>query len=220
MNFWYYWNDNVKLSRDYIAYNENNKQITKEVFLKKLISGDYLPLRLKSKDSSLYYGIYKLNDSVNEGIPRTISLYGNLFYKYEQMEGKPLPGFNFVDLNGNIYNKKTCKGKIVVLNCWFIGCHACVKEMPELNQLVHHYKNQKDILFVSIAPDSLYQLKQFLSKTRFDYAVVPNMRQYLNDTINLTMYPTDIIINKKGLVANMMNDPHELEIALKKEASK
>lgn len=220
MNFWYYWNDNIKLSRDYIAYDENNKQITKKVFLKKLISGDYLPLRLESNDSSLYYGLYKLNNTVNEGISRTIARYGDFFYRYYQMEGKPLPGFNFVDLKGNIYNKETCKGKIVVLNYWFIGCHACVKEMPELNRIVDKYKDRKDILFVSLAMDSVQQLKKFLSKTIFDYAVVPNKRDYMKDTAHIFMWPTQMIINKKGLVANVMNDADELKFALKIEATR
>ncbi len=220
MNFWYYWNDNVKLSEGYIAYDENDSLISKAGFLKKLSSGEYLPLRLKSNDTLYYYKLYRLNDQTSEDIPRTIEQYGKLYYKYFQMEGKPLPGFNFVDLNGNLYNEESCKGKIVVLNCWFIGCHACVEEMPALNQLINVYKSRKDILFVSLAWDSQNKLKAFLTKTKFDFEVIPNKNHYLLDTLKVIEFPTDLIINKKGLIVNIMNDYDELEIALRKESLK
>lgn len=74
-------------------------------------------------------------------------------YKNYQMEGKELPDFNFTDLDGTVYDKETTAGKIVVLKCWFIGCVPCVEEMPALNKLVNQYRNQKDIVFVSLAFD-------------------------------------------------------------------
>jgi hypothetical protein len=50
-----------------------------------------------------------------------------------KMEGTPIPGFNFTDLNDKVYNQSTTRGKIVILKCWFIHCVACLKEFPELN---------------------------------------------------------------------------------------
>ena len=99
------------------------------------------------------------------------------------MEGRPLPGFNFVDLNGNVYNKDNCKGKIVVLNFWFIGCTACQEEMPDLNKIVASYKNRDDVLFISIAPNSTNDLKKFLEKTPFNYAAIPDKSYYVADTL-------------------------------------
>lgn len=63
------------------------------------------------------------------------------------MKDKPLPNFNFTDLNGHIYNKESCKGKIVVLNFWFINGAPFAAEIPLLNQLVELYKNRNDIIF-------------------------------------------------------------------------
>lgn len=216
MTFWYYWNDNVKLSLNFTALDLSKHQITKEFFLKKLSSGLYLPLRLKTNASSYCYQLYKLPDSVDIEIGNTISDYGERHYHYFQMEGKPLPEFNFIDLDGNIYNYKTCRNKIIVINTWFIACSACRAEIPALNQLVNEYKGRHDIVFISLALDNKSNLKNFFKKNIFKYAIVPNMSSYISDTLGLSIFPTHIIIDKTGKVVNITNDYHQMEYALKK----
>lgn len=217
MNFWYYWNDNVKLSENYIALDENHKQLQKGTFLKDLTTGNFLPLRMESADADYVYLLYKIPDTANSNISHTITQMAGYHYHYFQLEGKPLPDFNFVDLNGNRYDPQTCKNKIIVINSWFIDCHACREEMPALNQLVDSFKNRKDILFVSLAYDSPDQLRSFLTKTKFNYAIVPNMETYLIDTLGIQISPAHFIINRKGIVVNITNDYHQMEDALKRE---
>lgn len=219
-NLWNYWNEDIKLSRDFVSFDENDKVISKDVFLEKLSIGGYLPLRLKSNDSLNYYRLYRMSDQVNEDILRTIKTCANICYQKNKMVSKSLSGFNFIDLNGNVYNKETCKGKIVVLNFWFIHCTSCVAEMPALNKLVNLYKERKDVIFVSLASDPPGKLKTFLEKTTFNYAVVPDMQNYLLDTLQIHSYPTQVIINKKGMVVKVPEDYIELEIELREEAAK
>lgn len=214
--FWSYWYRDVRLSEDFIPLNENDSLVSKDSFLKKVSSGDYLPLKLKSNDSSSYYKLYKIKIPVDSSITEEIKIFGKQYDQFYQMEGKPLPGFNLVDINGNIYNKETCKGKIVVLNFWFIGCTACRNEMPALNKLVYSYKNRKDIVFVSIAPDHPEQLKKFLEKTPFTYAAVSDKNK-LTEKLNIQSFPTQMIINRKGEIAKVPEDDQQLAIELKKE---
>jgi peroxiredoxin len=217
--FWDYWNRNVKLSANYIVYDEKDSLISKEIFLKELSSGKYLPLRLKSNDL-LCYQLYPLRNIKDPSIANTIGYYAGMQYLYLQMKGKPLTGFNFTDLKGNRYNATTCRGKIVVLNCWFINCPSCIEEIPELNQLVKTYQNRREIVFVGLAFDSPGKLKEFLKTTTFHFAIVPDKEKYLIDTLKFPAYPTDVIINRQGLVAEVMNGYNELEIALKKQVAR
>ena len=163
-SFWTYWNKDVKLSEDFVAYNENDAIIDKEFFLNEISTGEYLPLRLQSNDSINYYKLYNITDVENNDIINTVKMYGEQYYKYFEMEDKPLPGFSYVDLNGKNYTPENCKGKIIVLNFWFIHCNSCVAEMPELNQMVNSYKDRNDILFISMAFDSKNKLEEFLKK--------------------------------------------------------
>lgn len=217
-DFWNYWSDTVRLSERFIALDTNNIIITKEKFLTKLLSGKYLPLRLQANNhDSAYYKLYKLDTSINKDIPSTIvdltMVYNHLF----QMQDQVLPGFHFVDLNGKIYDAETCKGKIVVLNFWFIHCASCLQEMPQLNKLVLKYKDRKDIVFVSLALDNAAQLKSFLSKNKFDYAVVPDMSKYIYDTIQINTFPTHIILDRNSRVVYTPEDYQELFLELKKQ---
>ena len=116
------------------------------------------------------------------------------------MVGKPAPPFTVTDINGNEYSLETLKGKVVVLNLWFIQCKPCIIEMPELNGLVSKYKND-DVVFLGISiSDSKEDLKEFLSTTQFDYAIVPKNRSMM-EKFNSNTFPTNIIIDKNGIVA-------------------
>jgi thiol-disulfide isomerase/thioredoxin len=220
MSFLVYREDYLRLSEDFTAFDPASHIISKETFLKLFSSGEYLPLRLISKDSSSYYRLNKLSDTTNEDIQQTIKSWGEHLYALYKMEGKELPGYNFVDLEGNTYNKETSKGKILVLKCWFIGCVPCVKEMPALNEVVKQYKNRRDILFVSLAFDSKEDLKKFLKNITFNYQIVPDQEKYIMEDLKITSFPTHLIINKKGLITKVVNDYKEMVSALNKEALK
>jgi len=211
---------NVHLSEDLIALNTDSEIITKESFLSLLSSGDYLPLRLNSKDSLSTYQLYKLDASANADIRLTLKNWGSRELALFKLEGTTFPDFNFVDLEGNVFTKETTKGKILVLKCWYIGCRACVKEMPALNDMVKLYKNRKDILFVSLAFDTKDELTAFLRKSPFIYSVVPDQEDFMKNDLNLHMYPTHFIVNKKGLITKVVNEGKALAAALKKEALK
>jgi len=217
MNFWSYWYNEVRLSKDFVPYNENDSVVNKDFFLKKVLSGKYLPVKLRSDDSSGHYRLYKIDEIVDSSITAEIKRFGQLYYQFYQMEGKPLPGFNFVDINGKVYNQENCQGKVVILNFWFIGCVACQEEMPDLNKIVASYKNRNDVLFISIAPNSTNDLRKFLEKTPFNYAAIPDKRNYVTDTLKIQMFPTQMIVNRRGQIAKVPEDHRELAIGLRKE---
>ncbi|MEO9005355.1 MAG: hypothetical protein ABI288_11495 [Ginsengibacter sp.] len=50
MTFWSYWYNEVRLSEDFVPYNEYDSVVSKDLFLKKVLSGEYLPVKLKSND--------------------------------------------------------------------------------------------------------------------------------------------------------------------------
>lgn len=204
MSWLYYERDYMRWSADYEALDPSLNEITKGEFLKRLTTGDYLPVKIRTRDSSLYYQLYPLDGSEDKEIGEVISNKAQLVYQYYKMEGKPLPKFHFTDLNGNVYDATTTRGKTLVVNCWFIHCKPCNEEMPRLNQLVEQFANRKDILFVGLAFDPAEDLKKFLKKTAFNYAIVPDKEDYLMNDLQISGYPTHIIINKQGLVEKVI----------------
>jgi len=205
IQWWIYYNDNIVLSSDFTAIDEVTHIISKGDFLKQLTSGDFIPVKLTSKDSITYYKLFKLDKTASKDISNTIRNVSKVGYKFFKMEGKKFPDFDFTDIDGIHYTNKNTKGKMVILKCWFISCKPCVAEIPELNKLVERYKNRKDILFISLAFDSKKDLKSFILKNPFKYAIVPNQKDFMENILQVYAYPTHFIIDKRGVLKNVVN---------------
>lgn len=212
-----YQSKKIMLSRDFVALDVLSKEISKEAFLDQLANGNFIPIRLKSDDKIYYYKLFKIDPNSDSSIKATINQIGFDALKNYKMEGTPFPKFSFKDLNGNEVSNETMKGKIIVIKCWYIHCTPCIREFPQVNKLVEDYKDRKDILFVSLAEDSPEQLKSFLARKPLSYAVIPNMKVYMNETLDLNAFPTHFILNREGLISKVLPNFESLEVALAKE---
>lgn len=210
----------IMLSRDFVALDVNSKEITKSAFLKELLEGNTIPIRLQSNDSIFQYKLFKILPQSDSSIKATIGQIAFDEDKNDGMKGKAFPKFEFKDLEGNLVSNESMKGKIVVIKCWYIHCAACVKEFPDVNKLVEQYKDRKDIQFVSLAEDTPEQLKAFLAKKPLSYSVIPNMKNYMNETLLLNTFPTHFIIDKEGKIAKALPNYESLEVALEIESKK
>ena len=110
--------------------------------------------------------------------------------------------FNVTSLDGKPLNLAALKGKMVVLNFWYIGCAPCRAEMPGLNELVREFKD-KDVVFIAFASDDENELREFLKKSRFDYQIAPKADEVMK-LYNIWSYPTHIIIDRNGLIEARM----------------
>ena len=58
--WWTYHENNIILSSNFIAIDNFSNRISKADFFEKLTSGDYIPLKLNSKDSLIYYKLFQI----------------------------------------------------------------------------------------------------------------------------------------------------------------
>ncbi|KLT71228.1 TlpA disulfide reductase family protein [Flavobacterium sp. ABG] len=217
-DWWAYQNKKIMLSRDFTPLDSLSNTMTKEAFLEELTKGNFIPIRLLSEEAIYNYKLFKIKPDSDTSIKATIVQEAFDADKNLKMEGTAFPKFSFKDLDGNIVSNETMKGKIVVIKCWYIHCAACIKEFPHVNALVSKYKDRKDIVFVSLAEDNPQQLKAFLTKRPLSYSVVPNMKIYMNETLELNAFPTHFILDKEGLIKKVVSNYESLEVALAKES--
>jgi peroxiredoxin len=211
--WWVYHNQHIILSSNFIALDSQSNRINKDSFLKSLTSGEYIPLKLTSTDST-YYKLFKLDQAYDKTIPEVIKLFAEEAYKNFKLEGKPFPKFDFKDLNGVEYTSENTKGKIVLIKCWFIACPPCIEEFPRLNKLVDKYKNRDDIVFISLAFDKKEALGSFLLKNSFRYAVIPDQKQFEFYDLDVKEYPTHFILDKNGIIRKVVLKADEMIDAL------
>ena len=214
-DWWKYFNDSIRLSSDFVAFDAKSHKINKELFLNSLATGQYIPLKYSSDNFETAYRLHELKKNVDVNISNTMKNLAEIELTNFLREGKKMGAFHFTDLNGKKYTSENTLGKTVVLKCWFINCMQCVKEMPALNKMVQQFKNRDDVVFLSLASDSEADLRKFLSKRNFDYAVVPNQEEYFKNTLGIKIFPTHFIINKKGIVTKVANDAEIIEEAIK-----
>lgn len=209
IKWWTYYSSNISLSSNFIGLNEESDTIEKKQFLEKLITGNYIPLKIKSNTAIKTYKLFELDSNANKSIGKTIKNESLTSLKHFKMEGQELPKFEFIDLNGNHYTNENTKGKTIILKTWFINCKACVAEFPELNDFVEKYKQKNNIIFVSLALDTKSELESFLQKKEFEYQVVPNQKEFIRN-LNLQTYPTHLIIDKNGTIKKVVNKASEM----------
>lgn len=114
--------------------------------------------------------------------------------------GSIAPNFSVTDLEGRRYTLDNLKGKVVVLNFWFIGCHPCVAEMPSLNELKASYENNSNVVFLAMGRDDLQKVKDFLMNVqKFDYTIIPNAIR-VAESYQIYAYPTHLVLDKNSKI--------------------
>jgi thiol-disulfide isomerase/thioredoxin len=215
-HFWSYYSNNIKFYKDFQAFDTDAQQIPADSFMMKYATGKYAVYKYIAQDTIVQYKLETLKPDVEENIKNQSRAQSYTDYSYYQKRGKPLVGFNYIDLDGKPYTPENTRGKYVVMKFWFIGCVPCVAEMPELNEMVAKNKDRKDVVFLSIALDAEPALRKFLTKQRFDYKTIGNKKNYVFDTLAINQFPTHLVIDKDGKVMGVCNWAKELKDLLTK----
>ncbi|SMC54717.1 TlpA family protein disulfide reductase [Pedobacter nyackensis] len=84
--------------------------------------------------------------------------------------------FALSDQNGLIHNLSDYKGKVVVMDLWFTGCGGCIWLNTAMRQIVEKYKDNKDIVFLTVSADT--NKEQWLKS-------IPTERYTSPGTVNL-----------------------------------
>ena len=213
--WWRYHKTNIDLSSDFLPLGEDGDSISKKAFFEALLTGEFIAIEKKSNAARDQYQLFKLTKESDADISYTISADSYREYKHFTMEGQQFPDFNLTDLDGKTYTKEALLGKTLVVKTWFLNCKPCIEEMPQLNQLVEEYSENKDVVFLSLSLDTKTELQKFLSERKFNYAVVPQQKAFIEDTLGFSIYPTHIIVEPSGKIRKVVNTAPEMIASLK-----
>ncbi len=183
----------IALDGESIAvYNVDGKRIRGIEMMEAFTSGEYTPEFYMDNNQTIKAVTLRLA-STEEKLSMKVAqseLQGEL-----RNEG-PASTFTATDLNGTSYTLENLKGKIIVMNFWFIECKPCLLEMADLNTLVEKHKKE-DVVFLGFALNDSRKLEAFLEKTDFIYNVIPNSNPIAQD-YGVSGYPTHIVIDQNS----------------------
>ena len=180
---------NIMISQDIILFNNKGVRLSK----------DQLSLMANPEFRSIFYADTsgKIKAVIFENkIDHPTLIEHNA--EADFAEGEYALDFLANDMDGKNIKLSDLRGKIIVLNFWFIKCAPCVMEMPDLNEVVSNY-DPEDVVFVGITFDSKELVEQFLESEDFNYTITPNAY----DTVSIygvQSFPTNMVINQKGQI--------------------
>ncbi len=114
-------------------------------------------------------------------------------------EGMALPEMSITTIDGDVINAADLKGKVVVLNFWFIGCPVCLNHKPHLNELRANFAGNEDVVFLAMTDDAASAVKKFVEKEKFDYLHAANAGTAMKK-FGFTGFPKNIVISRTGEV--------------------
>jgi thiol-disulfide isomerase/thioredoxin len=131
-------------------------------------------------------------------------------------EPKPLPHFNFVDVNGRPIASEAYKGKILIVNFWATWCGPCRAEFPQLQLLYEKYKDDPHVAILAVATDETAtpttSITSYIDKNKFTFPVARSgeysTENHIN-TIPLTWWVDpggNIIYRKVGSTEDLVDE--------------
>lgn len=127
----------------------------------------------------------------------------------KKLNGSTIDNLVLTDINNNTHTLESLKGKVIVLNFWFIQCKPCVAEFPDLNALKAEFKN-KPVEFFAVTFNDKKALHTFFESHELDYHIIPNGRAVI-DKFKVPHYPYNVIIDKNGKI-EYINDVLTLNV--------
>jgi thiol-disulfide isomerase/thioredoxin len=112
-------------------------------------------------------------------------------------EGMRAGSFTVRTLDGQTVNSADLKGKVLVLNFWFIGCPVCRSIKPKLNELQAKFAGNDGVLFLAMTADPPGDVRKYLEKEPFTYVQAADAKAAMDGFV-FSGYPKNIVISKAG----------------------
>ena len=114
---------------------------------------------------------------------------------------EPMPPFLVNDVTGHVISSAAFRGKVVIVNFWATWCPPCREEIPELVDLQTRYKDQLQIIGVSVDEDvPPSAVKRFADKFEINFPVVMASPALVREYEGASALPTNFVINRDGRV--------------------
>ena len=127
------------------------------------------------------------------------------------------PEFKLDAIDGHPLTLAGVRGKIVLLNFWATWCGPCRAEIPDLIALQLKYKDQLQIIGLTVDDDDVSVIKQIVARTRINYPVAMAPAEVRTQYGGIAALPTSFLLDAQGRVVQKhegLRDPalYEAEI--------
>jgi|SRR5579871_621216 peroxiredoxin len=110
------------------------------------------------------------------------------------------PNVTLLDLHNNRVSLSSWRGKVVVLNFWYVACEPCRFEMPALQQ-TYDADTSKGLIVVGVnTSDDATSITQFVRGLGITYPILRDAGQRATIQYRVVDTPTSFIIDRHGVI--------------------
>ena len=116
------------------------------------------------------------------------------------------------------------KDKYVFIDFWGSWCGPCIQSIPELKGFYEKIKDRKDVLMMGIALEQtkkdVEKLKDIIEKQKMEWLNLwllgkePLITKSIFEKLNISSFPTYLIVDNKGKIVYKENSTKNTEIAM------
>lgn len=113
-------------------------------------------------------------------------------------EGMDAPRFSLKTLDNTKITSHGLRGKVVVLNLWFIGCPACYRQEKILNEAKAKFEGT-DAVFLAATADTAADVRNYL-RNRPSLLVHAGDAKAVVDSFQTRTFPRTVVIGRDGKI--------------------
>ena len=133
--------------------------------------------------------------------------------------GHLAPDATLLDLSGKPVKLSSLRGKVLVLNFWYVACSPCQIEMPALEKTyLAEQANGFEVVGLDTA-DSAADITTFVTHLGVTYPILRDTNLSAVDAFGVTATPTSYVIDKRGVIRDRILGPVDQASLAKEVAS-
>jgi cytochrome c biogenesis protein CcmG/thiol:disulfide interchange protein DsbE len=133
--------------------------------------------------------------------------------KYEPVKveiGQQAPTIEVVNAIGDkAFSSVDIKNKVVFVNFWASWCQPCIIEMPSINRLSNHFKNNSDFIVLAVIySDDPKSALSFMKNNNMNLPVMIDKNTKTAKSFGVTGVPETFIIDKNSIIRGKFIGPY------------
>lgn len=117
-------------------------------------------------------------------------------------ESATVPDLPYRTLDGALRRVSASKGKVVFLDLWGTWCVQCVAEMPTVQKLYNHYRNDPDVEFLIVSRlDSPLAVRSYAYRNHLSLPFYVTRDEDVPGSMYLGQFPATFIYARDGSIA-------------------
>ena len=118
------------------------------------------------------------------------------------MIGDQVPELGLKNLNGNVLELKSLRGKYVVLDFWGSWCTWCIKGFPKMKEYYAKYKDRLEIVGID-CNDTAEKWAEAVKKHNVPWLHVRSEDGIVEQKFRIKGYPYKVLISPEGKILNV-----------------